>query len=87
MYSWLRRCKPVTNKKARHKRQPYGYPLPFPVATTQRSSHDELFLCVDLMAIPVLAAALGRGSRDYLRLIIRVKYKKRNDEKQAPVRS
>ena len=36
------------------------------------------------MTIPVLAAALGRGSRDYLKLIISVELKNAKLEKQAP---
>lgn len=74
---------PVSNKKARHERRPLGHPIPFPVSTTQRSTHDELFLCVDLMIIPVLAAALDRGSRGYLRLIIRVATQNTKYEKQG----
>lgn len=36
------------------------------------------------MTIPILAAALGRGSRGYLKSIIRVELKNAKCEKQAP---
>jgi len=39
-------------KKARHERHPCGHPHRFPRTTTKRSTHDELFLFVDLMTMP-----------------------------------